>query len=132
MNDANKERDYYVKYRLQRAKETINEIELLIEGKLLNTAINRMYYTCFYAVGALLIKNGIETSSHSATRKKFGQFFCPHWVNRKDFGKHSSLLFERRQTGNCNDFYDIDEDTVLKMHQPSVRFIAEIEKLLNQ
>lgn len=75
MNDANKERDDYVKYRLQRAKETINEIELLIEGKLLNTAINRMYYTCFYAVGALLIKNGIETSSHSATRKKFGQLF---------------------------------------------------------
>ena len=66
--------DYYI-YRLQRAKETIHEVEVLIENKFFNTAINRMYYACFYAVGALLVKHGIETSSHSGTRQKFGQLF---------------------------------------------------------
>lgn len=39
----------------------IAEIEVLIENKLWNTAINRMYYACFYAVGALLLKNGAIT-----------------------------------------------------------------------
>jgi uncharacterized protein (UPF0332 family) len=55
--------DDYIKYRLQRANETMSEIKILIENKLWNTAINRMYYACFYAVGALLVKNGVETSS---------------------------------------------------------------------
>ncbi len=41
---------YYVKYRMQRAKETLVEIETLIENKFWNTAVNRLYYACFYAV----------------------------------------------------------------------------------
>lgn len=65
--------DDYVKYRLQRANQTIFEIKILIDNKLWNTAINRMYYACFYAVGALLVKHGVETSSHSGSRQKFGQ-----------------------------------------------------------
>jgi uncharacterized protein (UPF0332 family) len=63
MNDFGQED--YIRYRLRRANETISEIKILIENKLWNTAINRMYYACFYAVGALLVKNGVETSSHS-------------------------------------------------------------------
>ena len=65
----------YSNYRLQRAKETIQGVEIHIQNEFWNTAINRMYYACFYAVGALLIKHGIETSSHSGTRQKFGQLF---------------------------------------------------------
>lgn len=49
------ERNEIVKYRLSRAHETLNEVEILIENKLWNTAINRLYYACFYAVNALLV-----------------------------------------------------------------------------
>lgn len=43
----------YARYRLQRAKETMDEVESHIENKFWNAAVNRMYYACFYAVGAL-------------------------------------------------------------------------------
>ena len=46
----------YDNYRIQRAKETIREVELLIENDFWNAAINRMYYACFYAVSACLSK----------------------------------------------------------------------------
>ena len=49
----------YIAYRIQRAKETILEVEIHIQNEFWNTAVNRMYYACYYAVGALLIKNGI-------------------------------------------------------------------------
>ena len=120
--------DDYIKYRLLRANETIAETKILIENKLWNTAINRMYYACFYAVGALLVKNGVETSSHSGSRQKFGQLFIHTGLISKDLGKHYSELFEKRQKGDYNDFFDFDEETVLKLYQPSVDFIKEIEK----
>jgi len=63
----------YVNYSLKWAKETISEVETLIQNEFWNTAINRLYYACFYAVSAFLIKNGIETSSHSGCRQKIGQ-----------------------------------------------------------
>ena len=78
--------DDYIRYRLQRANETISETKILIENKLWNTAINRMYYACFYAVGALLVKHGVETSSHSGSRQKFGQLFIHTGLISKDLG----------------------------------------------
>jgi uncharacterized protein (UPF0332 family) len=34
----------YIKYRIERARETIEEVQTHIENKFWNTAINRMYY----------------------------------------------------------------------------------------
>jgi len=42
----------YVEFRINRAHETIAEIKVLVENKYWNTTINRMYYACYYAVGA--------------------------------------------------------------------------------
>lgn len=122
----------YINYRLQRANETISEIKILIENKLWNTAVNRMYYACFYAVGALLAKNGVETSSHSGSRQKFGQLFIHTGLISKELGKHYSELFEKRQKGDYNDFFDFDEETVLKLYPPSVELIKEIEKQITR
>jgi uncharacterized protein (UPF0332 family) len=42
----------YIKYRIGRAIETVEEIHVHIQNRFWNTAINRMYYACFYAVSA--------------------------------------------------------------------------------
>ena len=48
-----------VTYRLNRAKETLAEVPNLRDMGYYNTAINRLYYACYYALVALLIKNHI-------------------------------------------------------------------------
>jgi uncharacterized protein (UPF0332 family) len=120
----------YVKFRINRAHETIAEIQVLVENKYWNTAINRMYYACFYAVGALLVKNGITTSSHSGSRQKFGQFFVQPGLVSKDLAKHYAELFEKRHKGDYNDFFDFDENTVLRLIEPTKEFIDRIDELL--
>jgi len=120
----------YARYRMQKANETIAEVATLIENKYWNTAINRMYYACYYAVGALLAKNGVQTSSHSGSRQKFGQLFVQTGKISKEQGKLYSELFEKRQKGDYNDFFEFDEETVLGLYQPAGQFIKRIEKLL--
>ena len=78
----------YINYRLQRAKETILEVNTLIDNTFWNTAVNRLYYACFYAVGALLIKNGLKTASHSGARQKFGQLFVINGKISRELAKH--------------------------------------------
>lgn len=63
----------YIKYRLQKANDTLNEVEIHIRNEFWNTAINRMYYACFYAVNALMMKEGVEISSHAGVRQQFGK-----------------------------------------------------------
>ena len=122
--------DDYVNYRIQRAKETIQEVTSHIKNEYWNTAINRMYYACFYAVGALLVKNGIETSSHSGTRQKFGQLFVKTGKVDKLLAKHFTELFEKRHKGDYNDFYDYDKETVVRLYPLSIELIERIEQLL--
>jgi uncharacterized protein (UPF0332 family) len=124
--------DDYIKYRLMKANETLEEIKVLLENRFWNTAVNRMYYACFYAVGALLSKNKVEVSSHSGSRQKFGQLYIQTGVIGRDFGKHYSELFEKRQKGDYNDFFDIDEETALRLYPPTVDFIKELEKTINE
>ena len=49
-----------VKYRLDRASETLDEARLM--------HVNRLYYACFYAVNALLLKYGIPAHTHNGTK----------------------------------------------------------------
>ncbi len=47
-------RQTIIKYRLERAGETLDEATSLKESKHYHGAVNRLYYSCFYAVTALL------------------------------------------------------------------------------
>ena len=65
----------YIRYRFQRAKESFEEAVILAEKERWNAVINRLYYACFYAVIALLLKHGIEVQSHDGSRTQFGLHF---------------------------------------------------------
>jgi len=45
-----KEKTELVIHKLNKARKTIIEAELLINNKMWNAAVNRIYYACFYAV----------------------------------------------------------------------------------
>lgn len=89
----------YIKYRIERARGTIEEVQTHIENKFWNTAINRMYYACFYAVGALLSKHRIEVSSHQGVRQKFGEHFVKTGKFDKRLARHFTELFDKRHKG---------------------------------
>jgi uncharacterized protein (UPF0332 family) len=120
----------YVTYRITRARETILEVQKHIENRYWNTAINRMYYACFYAVGALLARNNIDVSSHSGVRQKFGVYFVKTGKIDRDLAKHFTELSEKRNKGDYNDFYDYDEETVVCLYPKSIIFIEQVEKIL--
>ena len=120
----------YAKYRIEKAQSTIKEVEVLIENKFWNSAINRMYYACFYAVTALLIKHKIHTSSHSGVRQKFGLHFVQTGKIEKNLAKHYTRIFEKRHKGDYNDFFDHDEETVMQLFPISKTFIQRLQELI--
>ena len=124
--------DDYSSYRIQKAKDTIVEVEIHIQNEFWNTAINRMYYACFYAVSALLAKHGIETSSHKGIRQLFGKMFVKTGKFDKNLAKHYTDLFEKRHKGDYNDFFDFDKETVIRLLPISKEFIRVIEDLINK
>jgi len=123
--------DDYIKYRLERAFETLAEVEVLIDNSFWNTAVNRLYYACFYAVNALLKKYEIDATSHAGVRQKFGQYFVQKGLISKELAKHFTSLYEKRQKGDYNDFFNFEKEDVCFLVEPSRLFILKIEELIN-
>ncbi len=119
-----------IAYRLSKAKDTLVEVELLIINNLWNTAVNRLYYACYYAIKALLINKGIKAETHNGVRQMFGLHFIKTGIIDKELGKFYSDVFDMRQTGDYEDFIDFGKEDVMDLIEPANNLINKIESLL--
>lgn len=90
----------YIKYRLDRAIETLNDAKVLFHSKSWNSCINRLYYASYYAVTALLLKNKYETNTHRGVKSQFGLHFIKTEIVSKEYGKLFSDLADWRYKGD--------------------------------
>jgi uncharacterized protein (UPF0332 family) len=54
-----------IKYRLFRAKDTLDDAQILAEKQKWNSTINRLYYASYYAVMALLLDSDLNPTTHT-------------------------------------------------------------------
>ena len=94
------------------------------------TAANRLYYACYYAVSALLVQNGIEAQTHSGVINQFGLHFIRKGLLSADNGKFYKRLFELRQTGDYSDWINVDEEDLIPLIPKAQNFIKTIETLI--
>ncbi len=121
-----------VSYRLERAKETVQEAMDMLEKDHYNTAINRLYYACYYAVSALLAKNNIQAHTHSGVKQMFGMSFIVNGKLSRSYNITYSELFDKRHSGDYDDFLSFDRETVERLVPDAQAFIEAIEKLIRQ
>jgi len=126
------ERDQYVKYRIDKAYEALNAAEVLIKNQLWSSAINRLYYASFHAIGALLVNNKIETKTHSGLKNQFSL----HYIKSKKidikYGRLFSDLSDWRHQGDYADLYEPDPIDVLEYIKPVKEFIVIVENLIKE
>lgn len=118
--------------RLLRAKETIAEVKGNMQLGYWRIAANRLYYACYYAVSALLIKNGFTAYTHAGVINQFGLHFVSKGLISKEQGKLFKQLFNLRQSGDYDVWFEIDENDVKPLLEPAEKFIVEIESLINK
>ena len=86
-----------VRYRLDRAKEALEEAVLLLENGHANTFVNRLYYACFYAVSAFLLAKGLSSARHSGIRALLHQHIIKPGLLRIPQGQTYDKFFDNRQ-----------------------------------
>jgi uncharacterized protein (UPF0332 family) len=120
-----------INYRTKRSVETLNEAKTMMSNGYWNASVNRIYYSCYYVVSALLLVKSIETGSHKGIRQMFGLHFVQTGLVSKEDGRFFSDLYDRRQTGDYDDFVLYEEETVHILYGQAERFISRIINLIN-
>ncbi|HKI90273.1 MAG TPA: HEPN domain-containing protein [Draconibacterium sp.] len=118
-----------IKYRRERAKETLEEAKILAEANHWNAVANRLYYSCFYMVNAMLLKNELSFNSHNGVKTAFHQQFIKTNIISRQSGRLYNRLFNLRQEGDYLDFKRLDKDTVFPFIEDVNLFITELDKL---
>lgn len=126
-----KERNEYIKYRIESARKTFEAASVLAENGFWNSTVNRLYYALFYAVNALLVLNGIHSKSHAATKSQFSLYFVKTGKFDKKYGRLLSELSDWRQKGDYENIFDYDNDSVKPLFEPVKEMIDLIEKEIN-
>ena len=119
-----------MRYRMERADETLQEAGLLAKEGYYNAAFNRLYYACFYATLALLVKHGITTSTHAGVKTMLGLHFVSKGLLDMEQGKTFSRLFEIRHSGDYDDFVYCDKEMTDEYTPLAESFIQRIKELL--
>ena len=121
-----------IKYRLERARDTYDDALILSERGKWNSTINRLYYSAYYAVMALLLHYDYKPSTHNGTKSSFTLHFIKTGIIPKEYGKLYSQLFLWRQKGDYDDLFDFNKEKVEPYFIPVNQFISLIETIIKE
>ncbi len=87
---------------IEKAYETQKEVKFLIENKYYALALNRVYYSMFYIISALAIKNEFSTSNHYQLIGWFNKNFVKEGRINRRIGKMVYKAYEQRAKSDYN------------------------------
>ena len=122
----------YIDYRVIKSKEIFEDVKLLASNQRWNSCINRLYYSSFYLVSAILYKYDIKCETHNGVKTKFNLHFIKTGKLHIKFGKLYSNLFDLRQESDYADFIDFDSETVLPLIDQVLEFNNVIIKIIQE
>ena len=112
------------RHRLQRARDTTEEADVLIAARRWRGALNRLYYAAFYAARAVLATTDLDSSRHSGVIALFQKHFVKTDIVPAAVARTLPRAFESRQTSDYADTGDPSADTVRILRTEIEAFIA--------
>ena len=110
LNDE--ERKILVGLEIEKSRRTFAEIEILRQAGLWDNIANRLYYSAFHAVSALLIHDGHPVGTHQGAVVMLHQHYVKTGILPKEDGAFYSQLQTLREKSDYNcTYYATEEDT---------------------
>ena len=129
MSLAEESRRDIVQYRMERAFTALEQAKGNLAMSYLEVTANRLYYAAHYAVSALLIAYKIPFHSHDGSITQFSQHFVKTNIVARDMGRLLNQLFTLRRTGDYSDKFNLTEEQITPMIEPTEEFIVKITSL---
>ncbi len=115
---------------LEKAEQSLASAELKLNAGDVNFAVNRLYYACFYAVTALLLRDGKQLARHSAVKSEFSRTYVKPGTVGAKWSKFYQKLFDDRQESDYIPTTTFETSDVAARLQQAREFIDLIRGLI--
>ena len=120
-----------IEYRLQSSDESMFTAKLLFENHQYRDCVNRLYYSCFYAVLALLLTADSHAKTHKGILNLFYQHFIATGIIDDKHNLFFTKLFQTRIQGDYEDFAVIEQHNIEGWIDKAEDFIAAIKTYID-
>lgn len=121
-----------LKYRLDRAKETLEVANTLFAAGKYKDANNRSYYAAFYALKAVYTVQGKDFRKHKTLLANFNKEYVATEIFPRSLGKKISVLSIIREQSNYNDFYIASKQESQQQLEIAEDVISHVEQYLKE
>ncbi len=119
----------FARYRLNKAKETLETARMIFnDGKDFTSANNRAYYAIFYAIRAVLAIDEIDFKRH----KDVLAYFNKEYVNKEKFPKMIGRKISQAQRIREDSDYDDDYEPSLEKTEQQINTAQELIDLVEE
>ena len=132
MNLNDEERKIIVGMELEKAEKIFAEHNVLQQAGFWSTLINRLYYSAFHAISALLINDGYEVGTHKGAVIRFQQYYVKTGKFSVDDGRFYSQLQTMRESADYNCSFDVSENEVKSRIEPVRLLIDKIKQYISE
>ena len=119
------------KYRLEQAKENLEEAEALFNINKYKGANNRAYYSIFHAIKAIIALEQIDFKKHSSVIAYFNKEYISKNIFPRELGKRVSDARFYREKSDYVDFYIVTKEESLEQIKTAKTMIEKVEEYIN-
>jgi hypothetical protein len=121
-----------VAHRLQKSEEALKAARIMVDKHMFTFAMNRVYYSLYYAIQALLAKQGVSFSKHGQVKGYFNREFIKPGKLPKEIGRFYNKAFEYRQKFDYVDFVSPDQAMVSEYVETAKNVVSQIKLYLGK
>lgn len=129
MNEQNRLKEI-IQYWMEKSSNSLDAAHDELKAGRLSFSVNRIYYACFYAVSAVLIKEGLRFKKHSGVRAAFHQHIVKTERVNPNHGRFYDEIFEARQRGDYIELVRFESDLVKDWLSKAEQFVKVIQVLI--
>jgi uncharacterized protein (UPF0332 family) len=122
--------DALARHRLDRARGTFREADLLVQQGHYNAALNRLYYAAFYAARAVLALHRADSSKHSGVIALFQRHVVKAGTISENDARVLPRAFARRLETDYGDFNEATEEELIVLRAAVETFMAACDRIV--
>ena len=127
-----KEMQELLKYRFDRAVETLEVAKELYASGKFRDSNNRSYYAAYYAIKAIYTKRGLDFKKHKTLLANFNKEYVATEIFPREIGRKISTLALIREQSDYNDFYMASKQESQQQVEIAEELITLVREYLNK
>ena len=121
-----------IEYWIEKAHESMEAAQSEYASGRQTTAVRNLYYACFYALTAVLLKRGRAFKKHTAVKAALHQEMIKPGLLEPIWGKFYNRIFDSRHEGDYQPLRSFEAEEVKEFIDQADGFLKKIKNILSE